>query len=190
MDLRRIRVGIEVAGRLQWYEGLRIKANGTKYANPLQNECTVSIDGLNAHTRDYLLTETSPYHKSKQTRRLYLEVGRVNTGLFRIFTGDIVSAEIASPPDVTLIIKAKTNNASSGDIVSSSGGAMQKMSEIASSVAKDCKVRLTFKPPIRILPIGIFAVQRYNKYNDCRKQETLKRLLMMIRCLSKMITKP
>ncbi|HEK0316231.1 TPA: hypothetical protein SMO78_003699, partial [Proteus mirabilis] len=145
MDLRRIRVGIEVAGRLQWYEGLRIKANGTKYANPLQNECTVSIDGLNAHTRDYLLTETSPYHKSKQTRRLYLEVGRVNTGLFRIFTGDIVSAEIASPPDVTLTIKAKTNNASSGDIVSSSGGAMQKMSEIASSVAKDCKVRLDFQ---------------------------------------------
>ncbi|EOG6911295.1 baseplate hub protein [Proteus mirabilis] len=145
MDLRRIRVGIEVAERLQWYEGLRIKANGTKYANPLQNECTVSIDGLNAHTRDYLLTETSPYHKSKQTRRLYLEVGRVNTGLFRIFTGDIVSAEIASPPDVTLTIKAKTNNASSGDIVSSSGGAMQKMSEIASSVAKDCKVRLDFQ---------------------------------------------
>ncbi len=118
MDLRRIRVGIEVAERLQWYEGLRIKANGTKYANPLQNECTVSIDGLNAHTRDYLLTETSPYHKSKQTRRLYLEVGRVNTGLFRIFTGDIVS---------------------------SCGGAMQKMSEIASSVAKDCKVRLDFQ---------------------------------------------
>lgn len=43
MDLRRIRVGIEVAERLQWYEGLRIKANGTKYANPYKTNAQLAL---------------------------------------------------------------------------------------------------------------------------------------------------
>ncbi|WP_045958338.1 baseplate hub protein [Xenorhabdus poinarii] len=144
-DLRRIRLGIEISGRLNWYEGMRISASGTKYANPLQNECSVNIDGLSSDTRDYLLTQTSPYTKNKQPRRLILEAGRVNTGLFRVFVGDIVSAEIASPPDVTLTLKAKTGNSSSGEIVSSSGGAIKKLSEIAQGIANDCQVKLDFQ---------------------------------------------
>lgn len=145
IDLRRIRLGIEVNGRLQWYEGLRIRANGTKYANPLQNECTVNIDGLNADTRNMLLTETSPYAKSKTPHRLIVEAGRMNAGIFRLYVGDIVSAEITSPPDVTLTLKAKTNNAAARDIVSSSTGAMSKMSELAKNIARDCGVNLDFQ---------------------------------------------
>ncbi|MEY0026206.1 hypothetical protein AB7W40_19680 [Providencia rettgeri] len=145
IDLRRIRVGIEVNDRLQWYEGLRIRASGTKYANPLQNECTVNIDGLNADTRNRLLTETSPYTKNQSPHRLILEAGRASTGVFRIYVGDIVSAEIASPPDVTLTLKAKTNNATARDIISSSGGAMSKLSDIAKNIARDCQVQLDFQ---------------------------------------------
>ncbi|HEK1906989.1 baseplate hub protein [Proteus mirabilis] len=145
MDLRRIRLGIEVGERLQWYEGLRISASGTKYANPLQNECNVTISGLNAQTRDYLLTETSPYNNNKQTRRLYLEAGRVNTGLLSLFIGDIVSAEIDSPPDVTLTLSAKTSHQSAGKIISSSGGTMRRLSEIALAIADDCGVKLDFQ---------------------------------------------
>ncbi|WP_321157710.1 baseplate hub protein [Providencia stuartii] len=145
IDLRRIRLGIEVNGRLQWYEGLLVRASGTKYANPLQNECTVNIDGLNSATRNMLLTETSPYTKAKKPHRLIVEAGRASTGVFRIYVGDIVSAEIASPPDVTLTLKAKTNNATARDIVSSSGSAMSKMSELAKNIAQDCGVRLDFQ---------------------------------------------
>lgn len=145
IDLRRIRLGIEVNGRLQWYEGLRIRANGTKYANPLQNECTVNIDGLNATTRNMLLTETSPYTQAKKPHRLIVEAGRASTGVFRIYVGDIVSAEIASPPDVTLTLKAKTNNTNARDIVSSSGSAISKMSELAKNIAQDCGVKLDFQ---------------------------------------------
>ncbi|MBV4413346.1 hypothetical protein J0B02_11020 [Enterobacteriaceae bacterium YMB-R22] len=145
IDLRRIRVGVEVSGRIQWYEGMRVKASGTKYANPLQNECTVSIDGLNATTRNMLLTETSPYNKSKQPSRLILEAGRASTGVFRLFVGDIVSAEPSSPPDVTLTLKAKTGNGSARDIVATSSGAMSKLSEISAGIARDCGVRLDFQ---------------------------------------------
>nr|WP_314265588.1 hypothetical protein [uncultured Moellerella sp.] len=145
IDLRRVRVIIEVNGRMQWYEGMKISASGSKYANPLQNDCEVRIDGLNTDTRNMLLTETSLYSKSKTPHRLIVEAGRVSTGVFRIFVGDIVSAKISSPPDVTLTLKAATNNANARDIVSSSGGAMSKMSEIAAKVAQDCGVRLDFQ---------------------------------------------
>ncbi len=145
IDLRRVRLGLEVNGKMNWYEGMRIKASGTKYANPLQNECSVTIDGLNAETRDFILTETSPYNGNKQPRRIVLEAGRVSSGVFTVFIGDIVSAEIASPPDVTLTIKAKTNNSSAMDVVSSSGQAMQKLSELAKTVADACKVKLDFQ---------------------------------------------
>lgn len=145
IDLRRIRCGIEVNGRMQWYEGMRIRASGTKYANPLQNECTVNIDGLNSATRTMLLTETSPFTKSKTPHRLIIEAGRRSTGVFRIFIGDIVSAEISGPPDVTLTLKAKTGNGKAREVTSSSAGAMTKMSEIAAKIAKDCGVRLDFQ---------------------------------------------
>lgn len=130
---------------MQWYEGMRVQASGTKYANPLQNECTVSIDGLNATTRNWLLTETSPYNKRKQPARLILEAGRISTGVFRLFFGDIVSAESSSPPDVTLSLKAKTGNGSARDIVTTSFGAMSKLSDIAARIARDCGVRLDFQ---------------------------------------------
>ncbi|MEM8169184.1 hypothetical protein Q4R15_04950 [Morganella morganii] len=145
IDLRRIRCGIELNGRMQWYEGLRIRAGGTKYANPLQNECTVNIDGLNAETRTMLLTETSPFAGNKSSPRIVVEAGRAGTGVFRIYTGDIVSAEISSPPDVTLTLKAKTGNASARDIVSPEGRQLAKMSEIAADIACDCNVTLNFQ---------------------------------------------
>lgn len=145
IDLRRVRCAVEVNGRLQWYEGMRMHASGTKYANPLQNDCSFRIDGLNTQTRNMLLTETSPFAESKTPHRIILEAERRSTGVFRIFTGDIVSAEIASPPDVTLTLKAKTGNAGTRDIVTSGGQAMSKMSEIAAKIAKDCHVSLDFQ---------------------------------------------
>ncbi|CDL81109.1 conserved hypothetical protein [Xenorhabdus szentirmaii DSM 16338] len=69
----------------------------------------------------------------------------MGSGLFRVFVGDIVSAEIAAPPDVTLTLKAKTGNSRAGTIVSTSGGAMKKLSEIAQGIADDCKVKLDFQ---------------------------------------------
>jgi len=64
VDLRRVRVGIEVSGRINWYEGLKVKATGTKYANPEQNDCTVVITNLKRQTRDFLVTEASPFNSN------------------------------------------------------------------------------------------------------------------------------
>lgn len=144
-DLRRIRFGIEISGRINWYEGLRVRAGGTKFANAQQNECTLTVSGLSMSTRDHLLTETSPFNSNRTPKRLIIEVGRVSTALFRIFIGDIVSAEPSSPPDVDVIIKAKTQSAQSGNIVAIASGPISKLSAISQRVADEIGLGLDFQ---------------------------------------------
>jgi len=144
-DLRRIRFGIEISGRINWYEGMRVKASGTKFANTQQNECTLTVSGLSMPTRDHLLTETSPFNSNRTPKRLMLEVGRVSTGMFRIFTGDIVSAEPSQPPDVDIVIKAKTQSYQAGNVISMAGGPISKLSAIAQRVADEMNLGLDFQ---------------------------------------------
>lgn len=144
-DLRRIRFGIEISGKINWYEGLRVRASGTKFANAQQNECTLTVTGLSMTTRDHLLTETSPFNSNRTPKRLILEVGRVSTAVFRIFIGDIVSAEPSSPPDVDVIIKAKTQAAQSGNVVSIASGPLSKLSAISQRVADEIGLGLDFQ---------------------------------------------
>lgn len=145
VDLRRLRVGIQIGDKINYYEGLRIYAKGKKFANPLQNECEITLSGLRQEVRDHLLTDTSPYNKNKVARKLILEVGRDSIGLFTIFVGDIVSAEPSSPPDVDVHIKAKTMSSQTLNIVASSTGPMEKLSVIARLVANDLAIPLNFQ---------------------------------------------
>lgn len=144
-DLRRIRFGIEISGRINWYEGLRVRASGTKFANAQQNECTLTVGGLSMSTRDHLLTETSPFNSNRTPKRLIIEVGRVSTALFRIFIGDIVSAEPSAPPDVDVIIKAKTQSAQAGNVVAIASGPISKLSAISQRVADEIGLGLDFQ---------------------------------------------
>lgn len=153
VDLRRIRLGIEVSGRINWYEGegWNIRVSGTKYANPTQNECTAVIKGLSTTTRDFILTETSPFNSNKTPKRLLVEVGRISTGLFRIFTGDITSTEPGSPPDVDITIKANTQSAQAGNVVAVSGGEMTKLSGISQRVADELGVGMDFQATDKLI---------------------------------------
>lgn len=144
-DLRRIRFGIEISGQINWYEGLRVRASGTKFANAQQNECTLTVTGLSMTTRDHLLTETSPFNSNRTPKRLIIEVGRVSTALFRIFIGDIVSAEPSAPPDVDVIIKAKTQSAQAGNVVAIASGPISKLSAISQRVADEIGLGLDFQ---------------------------------------------
>ena len=70
IDPRIVRVGVEVDGVVRYYEDLAITASGTKYANANENECEVKITNLSKETRDYILTETSPFIKSAQPKKI------------------------------------------------------------------------------------------------------------------------
>lgn len=149
IDLRRIRVSIELDDEVKIYEGsgngFYIHAKGTKYANPLQNSCEVTIIGMKKETRDFLLSETSPFNANKKTKRIVLEVGRQSTDLFQLFVGDITDCKMGNAPDLAITIKAKTNNANNVKVVSFSGGDLISTKDIAQKVATDSKLKLDYQ---------------------------------------------
>lgn len=145
LDPRIVRVGIEVNGRLKIYEGLQIVASGTKYGNANQNEAEVTVYNLNKQTRDYILTETSPFNKNKTPKRLILEAGRKSYGVATIFTGNIASSSVSQPPDIGVTLKCLTNNFQKGTIISRTQTKQAPMSQIARQIATDLGVNLNFE---------------------------------------------
>jgi len=145
LDPRLLRVGIEVNGTLKRYEGLQISASGSKFANANQNECEVKIDNLDKATRDYLLTETSPFNTNKRRKVLTVEAGRVSSGYALVFSGDITNAAGGQPPDISVTIKAATSDYSKGVIVANSQPGLAPLRNIASKVAQDLGLSLQFE---------------------------------------------
>lgn len=141
-DPRLLRLSVEVDGKINQYTGLYIAASGMKYANPLQNECTVKIMNLRKSVRDYLLTETSPFNRPRRRKRLILEAGRQSIGYFKIFEGDIVESSPSQPPDITLTLKASTGGWWKTAMTSASYGGSVPMSTIAKQAADSMGLRL------------------------------------------------
>jgi hypothetical protein len=145
IDPRLLRVGVEVSGVMRYYTDLNIEASGTKFANANENECEVKISNLSKKVRDYILTETSPFIKSKTPKRIIIEAGRQSTGYSVVFVGDIISATPSQPPDIELSIKAQTGSTSKGDVVSKSSGEKTNLSFLAKEIAKDLGLILVFE---------------------------------------------
>lgn len=145
LDPRLLRIGIEVDGQLKLYEGLNATASGTKYANANQNECEVKITNLDKATRDFLLTATSPFNKDKTRKILTVEAGRVSTAYSLVFAGDITNAVGGQPPDITLTLKAAAGDYAKGQIIATSQPGVAPLRNIASRVASDLGLSLTFE---------------------------------------------
>jgi hypothetical protein len=145
IDPRLLRISIEVSGQLKTYEGLNMVASGSKCANATQNECEVKISNVDSATRDFILTETSPYNKNKTPKKIFVEAGRRSTGAALVFTGDVVTATQTQPPDITLTLKCATGNYSKGDIIARNQPGMRALSAIAAQVAKDLGLSCDFQ---------------------------------------------
>lgn len=145
IDPRVVRVGIEVGGKLRWYEGLDIRATGTKYDNATQNECTVTISNLAKDVRDQILTETSPFLKPEARKRLILQAGRQSYGVKQIFVGEVFASSISQPPDIAITLKTATGATKNLEVVSISQPAMTSLSSIAKQVGKDLGVGVRFE---------------------------------------------
>jgi hypothetical protein len=145
LDPRVVKVTIEVNGKLKTYDNLAIVATGTKYANSIQNECEIKIVNLDKPTRDYILTETSPFNANRTPKKFMLEAGRKSYGVSKIFAGNISSSSISQPPDIEVVLKCLTGNYLKGDIVSRSQPATTKLSGISRQVSNDLGMTLNFQ---------------------------------------------
>lgn len=141
-DPRLLRMSVEIDGQLNVYDGLFISASGTKYANPLQNECTVKVLNMRKSARDYLLTETSPFNRPRRRKKVIIEAGRQSIGYFKLYEGDIVESTPSQPPDISLTLKAKTGGWWKTDPLSVSYGQTVPMDTIANQVASSMGLSL------------------------------------------------
>lgn len=145
LDQRLLRFGIEVNGQMRVYDGLYLNASGEKFANPLQDTCSVTVFNLSREVRNFILTETSPFNANRTPKRLRLEAGRVSTGLSVVFEGDITEANPTEGPDIGLELKAKTGQFSKGDVVAVTQSAQAPLSRIAAQVAEGLSAALQFE---------------------------------------------
>lgn len=145
LDPRIVRVSIEVNGQIKTYEGLYITANGTKYANPLQNECEITIANLDKTTQDYILTQTSPYYFNRAPKTVTVEAGRESYGTTVIYRGNIVVSKVTQPPDVGIVLKCLTGNFQKGNILTRNQPGQATLSQISKQIAGDLGTLLTFQ---------------------------------------------
>lgn len=142
-DPRLLSVGIQINEELVTFsESFAIKAHGCKFSNALQNECDVEIANLNPNHRNYLLTATSPFNSNRTPKVLRLSAGRVSTGLFTVYVGDIRTVTISQPPDIGLKMKCGTGHFKKGSVGRRSGGKITSLSTIASATAANLGLSL------------------------------------------------
>lgn len=145
LDPRIVRISLEIDGKFQVYEGLDVRARGQKTANPLQNTCEVDISNLSAQTRNYLLTETSPFNKNAKPKRMIVEAGRKSYGVTRLFYGEITSSIPSQPPDIGLNLKSQTGAHAKTKVLARSGTALQSHKALAGQIAGDLGVSLDYQ---------------------------------------------
>ena len=146
-DGRLLRVGIEIEGQFNLYEDFNILVNGSKFASETQNETEIQISNLDQQTRDFLLTEGTPFNRvSNRVRpRIFVEAGRESYGFVRVFEGDITTVSVSQPPDITLTINALTSQFGKGSAISVSSQPMDTLSNIAAQAANTLGVGISFE---------------------------------------------
>ncbi len=146
LDPRIVKISIGVNGRLKTYSSpMNLKASGTKYANALQNDCTVILSNLDKATQDFILTEVSPYNLNRTPKLVIVEAGRVSTGTTTIYRGNVVKAIVSQPPDVSITLTCLTGNFLKGNIITRNYGGISSLETVSRGISQDTQTILNFQ---------------------------------------------
>ena len=122
-----------------------IYATGSKYVDVTQNECSLQIGNLSRELRNALATNLTPFDYNKPRKSVQIWAGRVSTGMFLRYQGDIVSAVPTQPPDIILNVRSRAMQFFKNDLVAQSYAAVAPLSQIAQDIAKQLGVNLRFE---------------------------------------------
>jgi hypothetical protein len=129
-----------------------ISASGAKFADVTQNECSLQVGNLSRNLRNSLATNLTPADYSQARKSFQLWVGRVSTGLFLRYEGDILSAVPSQPSDIMLVVRSKTLQFFKQDVLAQSYAVSNvAMSQIAGDVAKSMGLNLNFQATDRMI---------------------------------------
>lgn len=136
------------SGIREFNEEFTIQASGRKYAGGIQGEAQIRIYNLTRDLQDYILTQASPLFRAGQGLspiNVALDVGRVSTGLFRLYEGYCFQGGITQPPDMGLTLRALTNNLLTGLIAGANMAQMTPLLSVAQNVADANGLQLDFQ---------------------------------------------
>jgi len=166
-DPRILRIGVQIGKEVVWLEGLALECGVTKTASPQSaNEATIKVTNLSREHRNQLLTETTPFNTLKARKQIIIEAGRQSYGASRIFVGDIISAAPGQPPDISITIKARTNNWFKMVPISKSYPATTQCRRVAQDIADMMGLSLMFEASDKAIASYAFtgaASQQLNK---------------------------
>lgn len=144
-DPRIVQVKLQVNNETITYEDIAINACGIKFANALQNECTITLTNLTRDVREYILTETSPFTLNHTPKTITLLAGRKSYGTFQVYAGNIVTSVVSQPPDISVAIKCLTGNFLKGNVLSRGQPTQISLFQISKQLAQDMGTLLTFQ---------------------------------------------
>jgi len=146
LDPRIITVSFVINGQTKTYSSpLNIKAVGTKYANALQNEASITLYNLDKNTQDYLLTETTPFNLNSSPKTITLKAGRESYGTATIYVGNIISSTVSQPPDIGITLKCLTGNFLKNNLISNNFGGQANLEQISAKIAQNTNTVLNFQ---------------------------------------------
>jgi hypothetical protein len=149
-DPRIIEIDIVLPDQTYTFSGdYSIYASGSKFGCATMNSCSLRIDNLTKELRNTILTLASPLlsppsnnpafaNSQAATRKpviLNLKAGRQSTGVFLLFTGNVISCEVTQPPDIGIVLRSLTNNFNMSLLANIQQPAVTQLSEIAQTIA-------------------------------------------------------
>jgi Baseplate hub gp41 len=125
--------------------GLWITAQGSKYLDATQNECTIQIANLKKETRDQLATNLTRYNLNSSRKSVKLYAGRMSTGLFLLYSGDIIECSPSQPPNIVTTIKAKSLQWFKYNILAQAQNASAPMSQLGNAIGTSLGIPVHFE---------------------------------------------
>lgn len=144
-DDRIVEIDLITETGTQTFSGLAIYAAGSKFGNALMNTCECRIYNLSKELRNYILTQASPLKSPRTPINLNLKVGRKSTGLFLLFTGQVISCNVTQPPDIGVTLRSLSSNYFTGAILAVQQPGYTLLSKIAQTVAANLNLVLDFE---------------------------------------------
>lgn len=122
-----------------------IMANGSKFVDVTQNECNIQVANLSRDLRNALATNLTPFDNNQARKSVQVWAGRISTGLFLRYQGDIASAVPTQPPDIVMNIRSRTMQFLKNDLVAQSYAVTAPLSQIAADISKQLGLNLRFE---------------------------------------------
>ncbi|HZZ80040.1 MAG TPA: hypothetical protein VFE62_16120 [Gemmataceae bacterium] len=160
-DPRIVQIELQLPGQTVTFDNqnpsLAIYASGSKFGTANMNTCECRIFNLTKQLRNQILTLASPLlappannpaaalPNPRQPVILNLKVGRVSTGTFLLFTGNVITCEVTQPPDIGIVLRSLTNNYNMSLLLGLQQPAVSRLSEIAQVIAQNNGLFLDFE---------------------------------------------